>query len=136
MYPILIIQTPHTTVIYIQGQKYIETHELQPLSWMKLGEIGARMGIQDYSIHVKKVYICENEVNVGIDLRHFPDRVEYLPSEIINIVQGGVNDVKNVNVDYVTEENVKLDEIVVKGGKKRKLKRQIGNYCFSYKFNR
>lgn len=114
MYPILIIQTPYTTVVYIQNQKYIEQSELLPLSWMKIGEIGARMGIQDYSIHVKKVYIMENEVNVGVDLIHFPDRYEHLPSEIINIVQGGVNEVKICEVGYVNVENVKVDEIMVK----------------------
>ena len=107
MYPILIIQTPYATVVYVQNQKYIEQSELLPLSWMKIGEIGARMGIQDYSVYVKKVYICENEVNVEVDLRSFPDRYEHLPSEIINIVQGGVNEVKNDKVDDKIEIVVK-----------------------------
>ena len=106
MYPILIIQTPHTIVIYIQGQKYIQRSELLPLSWMKLGEIGARMGIQDYSIHVKKIYITENEVNAGVDLKSFPDRVEYLHQEIVNIVHGGVNNVVSDMADEIVEKIV------------------------------
>ena len=107
MYPILIIQTPYTIVIYIQGQKHIQNHDILPLTWMKIGEIGARMGIQDYSIHIKKVYICENEVNVGVDLRQFPERVEHLDTEIINLLNGSVNDVRvddiNVSKDIVVK---------------------------------
>ena len=133
MYPILIIQTPYTTVVYIQNQKYIEQSELLPLSWMKIGEIGARMGIQDYSVHVKKIYICENEVNVGVDLRSFPDRYEYLSSEIVNIVLGGVNVVRNDTVDDKMEVVVKNEK---NNKNKRKLRRRIGKYCFRYSINK
>ena len=105
MHPILIIQTPYVTVIYIQGQKYLQNTWIPPLTWMKIGEIGARLGIQDYSIHVKKLYICENEVNVGIDLRHFPDKVEQLHQEIINLLNGAVNMVRVDDIN-VSSENV------------------------------
>ena len=94
MHPILIIQTQYTTVIYIQGNKHFQNHELLPFNWMKLGGIALQMGIQDYSIHIKKIYINENEVNVGVDLRQFPDRVDQLHPEIINLLNNGINEVR------------------------------------------
>lgn len=105
MHPILIIQTQYTTVIYIQGQKHFQNHELLPYNWMKLGGIALQLGIQDYSLQVKKIYICENEVNVGVDLRQFPDRVEQLHPEIINLLNNGVNDVR-VDDIIVSDGNV------------------------------
>ena len=103
-YPILIIQTYHTTVVYIQGEKYLQQQEIHPLQWITLGMIALRMGIQDiYSNHIKKVYICENDVNVGIDLKQFSDRVDNLPLEILNVVQGICNEVVVGNVDVKSE---------------------------------
>ena len=110
MFPILIIQTQYTTVVYIQGNKHIQQSEIHPLQWMKIGEIGARLGIQDYSIHVKKVFIMDNEVSLGIDLTNFPDRVDNLPSEIINIVLG-----RSGESVVVKEGDIKVEEVKFEG---------------------
>lgn len=108
-YPILIIKTQYTTVVYIQGQKYIQQEELHPLQWMKIGEIGARLGIQDFSIHVKKTFVMENEVSVGIDLTNFPDRAEHLHQDIINIIQGRSGESVVVKEDDNKVEEVKVE---------------------------
>ena len=92
MQPILIIQTDHTTVVYIQGQKHIQKKTLLPSQWMKIGEIGAKIGIKHYPTQVKLIHICDDEVNLGVDLSNFPDRVEHLHKEIINVLQGSVNE--------------------------------------------
>lgn len=112
MFPILIIQTQYTTVVYIQGNKYIQQSEIHPLQWMKIGEIGARLGIQDYSIHIKKIFIMDNEVSVGIDLTNFPDRVEYLHQEIVNIILGHSSESVEVKEEVKAEENKIKKEIV------------------------
>ena len=109
-YPILIIQTQYTTVVYIQGNKYIQQSEIHPLQWMRIGEIALRMGIQDYSIHVKKVFIMDNEVSLGIDLTHFPDRVDNLHQDIINIILGRSSESVEVKED---ENENKVDEVKV-----------------------
>lgn len=134
MHPILIIQTPYVTVIYIQGRKYLQNTWMPPFTWMKIGEIGARLGIQDYSVHVKKLYICENEVNVEVDLRSFPDRIEQLHQEIINLLNGTVNVVR---VDDISVSSEDVVESVNKNNRKcivpRKRRNRVRKYTSTIK---
>jgi len=101
-YPVLIIQVDRWIVVYLRGQKYIEAHELLPLQWIKLGIIIREMGINDISL-IKKIYIDESEVTDEYILWSFPDKVEQLHNELVNVIKGVNNKAVSVVKDNTDE---------------------------------